>query len=672
MPLSDEDAAALRDDLEKLQREVGAAEAANREYEAKLKRLQKERSLGTSFDGQGGGGLADCRGTAATTMGSMWTRGVSVGCGLRQGLFYLPRSVVPKFPGGCPPYVYIAWERRFGAFVANQVLGHPISPDAPQTAVISCVDDAYLFGHFGEALVTEHARVWGYISEATAGAPFENRLYECHSVLDALRTTRKWALFLQPAERYLPVAELEEVQFIGDEGPKFFFARISRLETTMRAVCIKKSEPDIVQIILRQLPERYDIVKIMALADPQLTRSRLENTIRSAYSQRKAHEIAKQWPAVGAPAETPNPHALVVGRGFRDGGAVGGGGQRRDDGMVSRGGGMPRQHQHSSHAFPPARQARQQQPLQQPSRGIPTIGGDGEDGSSPLSETFFGGDGRAVEEWLQSDNMEMPMFSLSEGPQQSAPTAVALAATAPAAEAVTGTSVFSAVSSKGVVETPTSSMGAASAAVPAAAPPTGGTVFPTASMGGAARAPSCADETVALTAAPATSDTVPSAAPIRGAVGASRLLEWCHWTRQRRRHRRPAKLLPLMLRWREWLGSSRQQLGPLVKSVARGVSTHPFDPGTVFPLEVHYYKGSWLQHGSSSSSNSSSSGSSSSSNDNTSNRDSWWDATCVGALLRPFGRGKRCRWSARIGKAVLGLDLPFDRGKEWRRMRHGG
>ena len=48
----------------------------------------------------------------------------------------------------------------------------------------------------------------------------------------------------------------------------------------------------------------------------------------------------------------------------------------------------------------------------------------------------------AFEEWLQSDNMEMPMFSLSEGPQQSAPTVVALAAAAPAAEAVTGTCVF--------------------------------------------------------------------------------------------------------------------------------------------------------------------------------------------------------------------------------------
>ena len=156
---------------------------------------------------------------------------------------------------------------------------------------------------------------------------------------------RDWALPLHPAERHLLVAELEGVQFMGDEDPKFFFARNSRLETMMCAVGIKKTESYIIQIILRQLPERYDIVKIMTLADPQLIRSRLENTIRSTYSQRKAHEIAKQWSAVGAPAEPPNPHALVVGRGFRDGGAVGGGRQRRDDGMVSRGGGIPRQQQ---------------------------------------------------------------------------------------------------------------------------------------------------------------------------------------------------------------------------------------------------------------------------------------------------------------------------------------
>ena len=94
------------------------------------------------------------------------------------------------------------------------------------------------------------------------------------------------------------------------------------------------------------------------------------------------------------------------------------------------------------------------------------------------------------------------MFSLSEGPQQSAPAAVALAVAAPAAEVVTGTHVFPAVLSKGVVEAPASSAGAASAAVPAAVPATGVTVFPTASVGGAARAPASADATAALTTAP--------------------------------------------------------------------------------------------------------------------------------------------------------------------------
>ena len=161
-----------------------------------------------------------------------------------------------------------------------------------------------------------------------------------------------------------------------------------------------------------------------------------------------------------------HPHALVVGRGCRDGGAVGVGVQRRDNNMVSRGGGVPRQqqqpqqywyrgggmpqqqqqqqlqywsrdggmprqqhqqqqwsrgggiphqHQHRSHAFPPARQARQPQPLQLSSRGIHMSGGDGEHGRNPLS--------------------------------------------APATEAVPDTSVFPAASSKAVVEAPTSSAG---------------------------------------------------------------------------------------------------------------------------------------------------------------------------------------------------------------------
>ena len=103
MPLSDEGAAALRADLERLQREKGTAGVANREYKAKLERLRKERSLGTSFDGQGGGGSADRRGTAATTMGCMWTRGVSASGSLGQGLSYVPRDIVPKSPWNALP-----------------------------------------------------------------------------------------------------------------------------------------------------------------------------------------------------------------------------------------------------------------------------------------------------------------------------------------------------------------------------------------------------------------------------------------------------------------------------------------------------------------------------------------------------------------------------------------
>ena len=237
------------------------------------------------------------------------------------------------------------------------------------------------------------------------------------------------------------------------------------------------------------------------------------------------------------------------------------------------------------------------------------------------------------------------MFSLSEGPQQSTPTVVALAATAPAAKAVTGTSVLPTVWAKGVAETPTSSIGVALAAVPAAAPLTGDTAAPDASVERAARQLTLEESS----AGTASSDAAAEAAPLTGNTAA------------------PDASVERVARKLALEAESSSQI-----CSERGASTHPFDPGTVFPLEVRYYKGTWLQHDSSSSRKSKSSSSSSSSNDNTSNHGSWWDATCVGALLRPFDPGKRCRRSARIEMTVLGLDLPFNRGRAWPRMQHGG
>ena len=82
MVLSEGDVAALRADLERAQREKEAMqadleiiqtekEAKKREDEAKLDSLRRERSVGTSFDGLGGGNSSDRRGTAASTMGLM-------------------------------------------------------------------------------------------------------------------------------------------------------------------------------------------------------------------------------------------------------------------------------------------------------------------------------------------------------------------------------------------------------------------------------------------------------------------------------------------------------------------------------------------------------------------------------------------------------------------------
>ena len=267
------------------------------------------------------------------------------------------------------------------------------------------------------------------------------------------------------------------------------------------------------------------------------------------------------------------------------------------------------------------------------------------------------------------------MFSLLEGPQQSASTAPAAA---PAAEAMTGTRVFPDVLSEGMAEEPTSSTGAAPAAEPAAAPATGGTVFPTASVGGAARAPAPADETAASEAAPTTSGNVRSATPLRGAVGARESPAGAASTDT------AAEAAPStgdtsapdasMERAARKFGSVAGTSSEICRE--RGASNHPFDPGTVLPLAVRYHNSSLPKHSSNSnssnSSKSSGNGSSSSSNDTTSNHDSRCEATYVGALLRPFDPGRRCRRSARRGKAVLGVDLPFDRGKSWGRMQHGG
>ena len=119
MVVSDEEVAALRAELEKAKREIGAIKAKTRECETEFERLRRERSWGTSFDRQSGDNSTGCRGTAVLTMGSMWTRGVSTAADLEQSLTYVSRGIVPKLPVECSPSEHIVCEQRFKFFYSR-------------------------------------------------------------------------------------------------------------------------------------------------------------------------------------------------------------------------------------------------------------------------------------------------------------------------------------------------------------------------------------------------------------------------------------------------------------------------------------------------------------------------------------------------------------------------
>ena len=285
-------------------------------------------------------------------------------------------------------------------------------------------------------------------------------------------------------------------------------------------------------------------------------------------------------------------------------------------------------------------------------------------------------------EWLQTNNVEIPMFSLSE---------------VPSAAPATGGTVFPTASVGGTARAPASDDGTMALT---AASATGGTVPSAASVGGAPASSAVAAASVESAAEPAISGTVPSAASVRGEVGgrespagtassdavaeaapltgdtvisdasverADEQLTLDESSAGTASSDAVAKASPLTGDTAAPDASVERVAGKLTLKAGssseicgeRGASTHPFDPGIMFLLEVRYASSS-----SSSTSNSNSSSSSSSS--------SHKDVAYAGALLRPFDPGKRCHRGARIEKAVRGLDLPFDRGKTWRRMQHGG
>ncbi|CAB1119858.1 unnamed protein product [Ectocarpus sp. CCAP 1310/34] len=229
----------------------------------------------------------------------------------------------PKIPTNSTKAV--SWLRRMRNFLAVEDLERTLDhmPSTGYVNVISCLDRTYLNQTHGAHLVAAHQRAWGYMLEATCGTDIEERLGACDCVPEAWSVIHEWLLPTLDAEKTLLVRRLETIEMHPGEDPKLFFARVDGVINIMKAVGIEKSERAIVHIIVRQLAHEYDIERKSILADPTISRAKVENVVRAAYANKvMMKELGK---AQAAPAAA----VTVGGLGSGHGGHGQGGLQRR-------------------------------------------------------------------------------------------------------------------------------------------------------------------------------------------------------------------------------------------------------------------------------------------------------------------------------------------------------
>ena len=164
--------------------------------------------------------------------------------------------------------------------------------------------------------MADRQKARGHLLEATCNTEIEEKLVACSCAPQVWEVIQGWSLPTSDAEKALLVGQLETIQMFPGEDPTLFLARVDKLVNTLRVVGIEKSEGEIIQIIVRQLSDDYDVEKRFSLSSPDITRAFVEHTIRTSYTNRKVKELKKpQVPSVVA-APLRDPHALAV-RSFR-------------------------------------------------------------------------------------------------------------------------------------------------------------------------------------------------------------------------------------------------------------------------------------------------------------------------------------------------------------------
>ena len=309
------------------------------------------------------------------------------------------------------------WRLRFRAHLDG--IGLVYTLDHVVTPVPAKGDQRDLISRYGEQPVQQAQAAWACLLDATAGAAFEERVLSVVTVRDAWCQILNWTGPSSEAETLFLERQLETVRNYGDKDPKLSFPRVDQLLTPLRSIDVHKTEQQIVNILVRNISDHYEIEKRSRLDSSFLRRRHMEHIFRASWATRKTRQIEQR----SASGVKPNPHALVASGGFQT--TRGGyGGPRRGGGRSSGGGrGIQQSWSRGGGNHHVNRQQRHQQPAPRPFSSFgweQRYSGDGtapwpqqQPASRPFSsfgwEQTYNGDGTAP--WPQQQPGPRPFSS---------------------------------------------------------------------------------------------------------------------------------------------------------------------------------------------------------------------------------------------------------------------
>ncbi|CAN0278450.1 unnamed protein product, partial [Pylaiella littoralis] len=195
-----------------------------------------------------------------------------------------------------------------------------------------------LVDDYGEEAVVASERALDDLMEATAGANFQAKVLAAGSVEEAWTEALNFNLLVSKPEQDDLAKQLEDLRQGDGEDPKLNFLKVDEILSQLRAVGVYKRDDEILEILRLNLSYEFEIEKRGRLTQPGMTRSQLENIVRSAHADRRFKWENGTASNYHASSNALHPHALRVDGGFPTNNGEGRGGHRSGGGYYGGGG----------------------------------------------------------------------------------------------------------------------------------------------------------------------------------------------------------------------------------------------------------------------------------------------------------------------------------------------